>query len=134
MTNSPTLSNEPRQVDIQCATGWLRVHHLGEGPATPLLTARLAARRRARLLGSLLSAALILGAAAIEVTHWPEISALGAGGTKALLLTVFVAGLLLARALLDAWVRRVDRQTGLTLVRRVAHPAQPGLPALLGRP
>ncbi|MBO3748687.1 hypothetical protein J5X84_21630 [Streptosporangiaceae bacterium NEAU-GS5] len=134
MTNSPILSREPRPVDVRCTTDWLRRHDLSESPSTSLLSARLAVRRRARTLGSILLALLILGAAAIQVSNGLVISPFGPDGTKPLLLGALVAGLLMGRTLLDAWIRRVDRQVGMTLTRRAAHPAQPGLRALLGRP
>jgi hypothetical protein len=119
-----------RPTDVHYARTWLLQHGLGDGPPTPLLTARLAVRWRARILGSVLQAVLILGAAL----------ALAFGGvgshrpTPVLALSALIVALVLARTLLDAWIRRVDRQAGAALARRAAHPVQPGWRALLGRP
>ncbi|MBT2229472.1 hypothetical protein [Nonomuraea sp. NEAU-A123] len=128
MTNSSMPGAGPRRADVRCAGTWLLRHGLGDGPPTPLLTARLAVRRRVRLLGSVLSAVLILGAALVQVSDWPATSAFGGfgshGPTKVLVLGAFIVGLLVVRTLLDTWVRRVDRRAGVALARR----------ALLGRP
>ncbi|HUR09559.1 MAG TPA: hypothetical protein VM347_43965 [Nonomuraea sp.] len=136
MTNSSSAG--PRRADVRCAGTWLLRHGLGDGPPTPLLTARLAVRRRVRLLGSVLSAVLILGATLVQVSDRPGTSAFGAfgphGPTKVLVLSALIVGLLLVRTLLDAWIRRVDRRAGVALARRAAHPVQPGWRALLGRP
>jgi hypothetical protein len=138
MTNNSMRGAGPRQADVQSAEAWLRRHGLGDGPPTPLLTARLAVRRRARLLGSVLSAALIIGAALVQASDLLAIPASGWLGsyqpTKVLVLSAFIVGLLLIRTLLDAWIRRVDRRAGVALARRAAHPVQPGWRALLGRP
>ncbi|GAA4586171.1 hypothetical protein GCM10023194_31590 [Planotetraspora phitsanulokensis] len=127
-----------RQFDVQAAGAWLRRHGLGDGAPTPLLTARLAVRRRARLLASVLPAVLILGAALVQASDLLATSASGGDAShppaKVLVLSVLIVGLLLARMMVDAWVRRVDRQTGESLARRAAHPTQLGWRALLGRP
>lgn len=130
MANSSMPDAGLRPVDVLCARDWLQGHGLSDGPPTPLLTARLAVRRRARLLGSLLQAAFIPGAA-LALTFG------GFGSQRpvpVLALSALVVGLLLARTLIDAWVRRVDRRAGAALARRAAHPVQPGWRALLGRP
>ncbi|MBT2226325.1 hypothetical protein [Nonomuraea sp. NEAU-A123] len=138
MTNSSMPGAGPRQADVQGAEAWLLRHGLGDGPPTPLLTARLAVRRRARLLGSVLSAALIIGAALVQASDRLAVPASGWFGsyqpTKVLVLSAFIVGLLVVRTLLDAWIRRVDRRAGVALARRAAHPVQPGWRALLGRP
>lgn len=138
MRNSSMPGAVPRPVDVRCAETWLRRHGLGDGPPTPLLTARLAVRRRARLLGSVLQAVLILGATLVQVSDRLATSAFGGFGphpwAKVLVLSALIAGLLLIRTLLDVWIRRVDRQAGAALVRRAAHSAQPGWRPLLGRP
>ena len=54
MTNDSLLSGGSRPADVRNAESWLLRHGLGDGPPTPLLTARLAVRRRARILGSVL--------------------------------------------------------------------------------
>ncbi|SEG87860.1 hypothetical protein SAMN04489712_12120 [Thermomonospora echinospora] len=130
MANSSIPGAGPRPVNVRYAETWLQMHGLGDGSPTPLLTARLAVRQRVRLLGSVLQAVLILGAAL----------ALAFGGsgshrpTPVLALSALVVALVLARTLLDAWIRRVDRQAGAALARRAAHPVQLGWRALLGRP
>lgn len=138
MTDDSPLSGGSRPADVRNAESWLLRHGLGEGPPTPLLTARLAVRRRARILGSVLSALLIIGAALVQVSDRTATPAFGGfqpeGPTKVLLLSVLIVALLLAQTLLDAWIRRVDRQAGAALARRAAHPVQPGWRALLGRP
>jgi hypothetical protein len=138
MANSSVPGAGPRPADVRYAGTWLLQHGLGDAPPTPLLAARLAVRRRARLLGSVLLAALILGAALAQGFDRLATSAFGGfqprRPTPVLLLTVLIVALLLARALLDAWIRRVDRQAGAALARRAAHPVQPGWRAVLGRP
>ena len=119
-----------RPTDVNYTKVWLLQHGLGDGPPTPLLVARLAVRWRVRLLDSVLQAVLIIGAAL----------ALAFGGVGSrrpapvLALSAFIIALVLARTLLDAWIRRVDRQAGAALTQRAAHAVQPGWRALLGRP
>ncbi|MET7338578.1 hypothetical protein [Nonomuraea sp. NPDC005650] len=124
--------------NIRSAGSWLAQHGLGDGPPTPLLATRLAARSRARLLSSVLVAVLFVAAALAQVSGLRAKSESGGpgpgGSTPVLVLGASIVGLLLARTLLDAWVRRVDRRAGAALARRVAHPVQPGWRDLLGRP
>jgi hypothetical protein len=138
MANSSMPGAGPRRLDVQSAGTWLMRHGLGDGPPTPLLTARLAVRWRARLLGHVLLAVLILAAALVRAANLPATSESGGSGphppTPALVLSALIIGLLLVRVLLDAWVRRVDRRAGAALARRATHPVQPGWRALLGRP
>jgi hypothetical protein len=119
-----------RQADHTEAMRWLARHGLADAEPTPLLAARLAVRRRAKVFDSLLLAAFLIGAA---LTH-----ALGrlTDGTSSwlLVLAALVVGLLVAQWLLGWWVRRVDRRAGAQLSRRVAHPVELGWPAVLGRP
>ncbi|MEV6159842.1 hypothetical protein AB0L53_56845 [Nonomuraea sp. NPDC052129] len=137
MANSSMPSADPRPAEVRCTEAWLRQHGLGDGPPTPLLTTRLAVRRRARLLGSVLLAALYIAAALAQATDLMATAASGglwpARPTLVLALSVSIIGLVLARMLLDARVRRVDRQAGAALARRVAHPVQLGWRTLLGR-
>lgn len=121
-----------RQADLTEARQWLARHGLADTEPTPLLAARLAARRRAKVVDSLLLAGFLIGAALTHVfgrlgddtSTWPPL----------LTLTALVVALLVSQWLLGWWVRRVDRQAGARLSRRVAHPAQLGWPAVLGRP
>jgi hypothetical protein len=111
---------------------WLTRHGLADAEPTPLLAARLAVRRRAKIVDALLLAGFMIGAAATNV--W----ALPAGATSSwlplLLLATLVVALLVGQWLLGWWVRRVDQRAGAELPRRVAHPVQLGWPAVLGRP
>ncbi|MEU7742123.1 hypothetical protein [Nonomuraea sp. NPDC049158] len=136
MANSSMPSAGPRPAKVRCTGTWLQRHGLGDGPPTPLLTTRLAVRRRARLLGSVLLAALYIAAALVQATDRLTTAAFGGlwprRATLVLVLSVLIIGLVLARTLLDAWVRRVDRQAGAALARRVAHPVQLGWRILLG--
>ncbi|MEU8150384.1 hypothetical protein [Nonomuraea sp. NPDC048901] len=137
MANSSMPGAGPRPAEVRLTETWLRQHGLGDGPPTPLLTTRLAVRRRARLMGSVLLAALYIAAALAQATDLMATAASGglwpARPTLVLALSVLIIGLVLARMLLDAWVRRVDRQAGAALARRVAHPVQLGWRTLLGR-
>jgi hypothetical protein len=118
-----------RQADRTEVGRWLTRHGLTDAEPTPLLAARLEVRRRAKVVDSVLLAAFLIGAALAHV--------LGRGPaapTRLAVLAALVAGLLVGQWLLGWWVRRVDRRAGALLVRRVAHPVQLGLPAVLGRP
>ncbi|WP_067452064.1 hypothetical protein [Actinomadura macra] len=119
------------QSDHTEAGRWLALHGMADAEPTALLAARLAVRRRAKIVDSLLLAAFLIGAAlthalgrAADATWWPLL----------LVLTALVAGLLVAQWLLGSWVRRADRRAGARLTRRVAHPVELGWPAVLGRP
>ncbi|MFI6734129.1 hypothetical protein ACIBI9_14460 [Nonomuraea sp. NPDC050451] len=138
MANSSMTGSGPRSLGGQWAATWLVRHGLGDGVPTPLLTARLAARWRARLLGNVLLAVLFVAAALVQVTDRLATAASGGVGpgmsTPVLVLSASIVALLLVRTLIDAWVRRVDREAGAALARRVAHPVQPGWRDLLGQP
>lgn len=130
MANNPTPDAGLRPTYVHYAKVWLQQHGLGDGPPTPLLTARLAVRWRARTLDSVLQAVLIIGAALALVSG-------GLGSrrpTPVLALGALIVALVLARTLLDAWIRHVDRQAGAALTQRAAHTVQPGWRDLLGRP
>lgn len=130
MANNPAPDAGPRPTNVRYAKVWLQQHGLGDGPPTPLLTARLAVRWRARTLDSVLQAVLIIGAALALVSG-------GLGSrrpTPVLALGALIAALVLARVLLDAWIRRVDRRAGAALTQRAAHAVQPDWRDLLGRP
>ncbi|MFI6503836.1 hypothetical protein [Nonomuraea typhae] len=116
------------------AEAWLLRHGLGDTPLTPLLAARVTVRLRARVLGSVLLAVLILGASAVRAADLVASKSGTHRSTPVLVLGVLIVGLLLIRALLDAWVRRADRRAGATLARRAAHPIHPDWLGLLGRP
>jgi hypothetical protein len=120
-----------RQADHTEARRWLARHGLADAEPTPLLAARLAVRRRAKVADSLLLAAFLIGAA---LTHVLGLPADGGSSWPLLVLAALVVGLLVAQWLLGWWVRRVDRRAGARLARRVAHPVELGWPAVLGRP
>lgn len=120
-----------RQADHTEAGQWLARHGLTDAEPTPLLAARLAVRRRAKLADSLLLAAFLLGAA---LTHTLRLTDVTSSGLPLLMLATLMVGLLGAQWLLGWWVRRTDRQVGARLCRRVAHPVELGWPAVLGRP
>lgn len=135
---SPDPGPSVDPADLQRAGAWLVRHGLDTARPTPLLATRLAARRRARLADHIMLAALIIAAALAQAYDRLAVSAHGGfwphSPVPLLALTALTAGLLLVRALLDRWVRRVDRRVGATLSRRAAHPVQPGWRAVLGRP
>jgi hypothetical protein len=134
----PDADPPARPAELQQASAWLARHGLTDGRPTPLLAARLAARRRARLADHVILAVLIIAAAFAQIYDLPAASA--AGGVEPyrpiplLVLTASMAGLLLVQWLSYSWVRRVDRRAGAGLSRRAAHPVQPGWRALIGRP
>ncbi|BCJ57582.1 hypothetical protein [Micromonospora endophytica] len=120
-----------RQADHAEAGRWLARHGLADVEPTPLLAARLAVRRRAKLADSLLLAAFLIGAA---LTHALRLTYASSSWLPLLALTALVVGLLVAQWLLRWWVRRVDQRAGAQLSRRVAHPVKLGWPAVLDWP
>jgi flagellar biosynthesis protein FliQ len=121
-----------READHTEAGRWLARHGLADAEPTPLLAARLAARRRAKVAGSLLLAAFLIGAALTQALGRLTDGAFS--WLPLLVLAALVVGLLVGQWLLGWWVRRVDRRVGAQLSRRVAHPVELGWPAVLGRP
>ncbi|MDG4798328.1 hypothetical protein [Micromonospora sp. WMMD1082] len=128
----PNVDPPVRPADLDLAGAWLAGHGLADVRPTPLLATRLAARRRARLAASVLLAAFIMAVALTYVGGMVD----GSGYRRWLLLvlTALVVGLVLAQALLDWWVRRVDRRAGATLPRRAAYPVRLGWRTVLGWP
>jgi hypothetical protein len=120
-----------RQSDHTEAERWLARHGLADAEPTPLLAARLAARRWAKFVDSLLLAAFVIGAALIHVGRLTDVTS---SGLALLVLAALVVGLLVAQWLLGWWVRRADQRAGARLSRRVAHPVELSWPAVLGRP
>ncbi|MCP9951916.1 hypothetical protein [Actinomadura madurae] len=112
------------------AAQWLARHGLADAEPSPLLVTRLAVRRRARAVDSILLAAFLLGAALTHALALP-VDVLPSW-LPLLVLTALVAGLLVAQRQLGRWVRRVDRQAGARLPRRVAHPVALSWPEVLG--
>ncbi|TDD64702.1 hypothetical protein [Actinomadura rubrisoli] len=127
-----------RPAQLEQAGVWLDRHGLADARPTPLLATRLAARRGTRLAAHVLLAAFVIAVALIYVTNRPADAAVDGSGPyrhwSLLGLTAVVAGLVLAQALLDWWVRRVDRRAGATLPRRAAHPVRLGWRTVLGGP
>lgn len=134
----PDADPPARPAELQQASAWLARHGLTDGRPTPLLAARLAARRRARLADHVILAALIIAAALAQ--SYDRLATSAFGGSEPhrpmplLVLTASMAGLLLVQSLFYWWVRRVDRRAGAGLSRRAAHPVQPGWRALIGGP
>jgi hypothetical protein len=120
------------QADHTEVRQWLDRHGLADAEPTPLLTTRLATRRRANVAGSLLLAAFLIGAALTHALALP--TGVTSSWLPLLVLVSLVVGLLVAQWLLGRWVRSIDRRAGAQLSRRVAHPAELGWPAVLGRP
>jgi hypothetical protein len=121
-----------RQADPTEARKWLDRYGLADAEPTALLGTRLAVRRRAKVVDSLLLAAFLIGAAlAHTVGRFGDITP---SWLPLVVLAALVVGLLVGQWLLGWWVRRVDRRAGAQLSRRVAHPVQLGWPAVLGRP
>ncbi|WP_327039666.1 hypothetical protein [Micromonospora maris] len=120
-----------RQADHTEVRQWLAQHGLTDVEPTPLLAARLAVRRRARLADSVLLAGLLIGAA---LTHALRLTYASSFWLPLLALTALVLGVLTAQWLLGRWVRRVDQRAGGHLSRRVTHPVELGWPAVLSRP
>jgi hypothetical protein len=119
--------------DLEQARTWLAGHGLADVEPTPLLAARLAVRRRARLAGSVLLAAFLIVIALIYTVVTVE--GIGADrGWSLVALTAVVVALVVAQSMKDSWVRRVDRQAGATLPRRAAHPVRLGWRTVLGWP
>ncbi|MFJ6673223.1 hypothetical protein ACIQMJ_19105 [Actinosynnema sp. NPDC091369] len=109
---------------------WLARHGLTDTGPTPLLAARLAVRRRANVVGSVLLAAFMMGAA---LTHALRLPADVTSSWPLAALVSLVVGLLLGQWLLGRWVRRVDRRAGARLPRRVAHPVPLKWSSVVGR-
>jgi hypothetical protein len=133
------MTDQPlRQTDLKGAGAWLAAHGLTDVQPTPLLATRLAARQRARLAAAVLLAAFIIAVALVYTVDRSTGAAHDGSGSygrwSLLVLTAVVVGLVLAQSLLDRRVRRVDRQLGATLSRRVAHPVRPGWRTVLGWP
>jgi hypothetical protein len=126
------------RADGRRAREWLARHGLGDAEPTPLLSARLAARRRARRADHLMLAALMLAAALVQAFDRLATSTFGGFGphrwTPLLILIVLITGLLLVQSLFARWVRSVDRRAGMALSRRAAHPVKTGWRTVLGRP
>jgi hypothetical protein len=111
---------------------------LADVTPTPMLAARLAVRRRARVAAAILPAAFLCATALVYVSALPIRPAEDGFGTQRrwalVVLTALVAGLVLGLSLLDRWVRRVDQQAGAELPRRATHSVRPGWRPVLGVP
>jgi hypothetical protein len=133
---SPAADPAVHPADRRRAGAWLVQHGLGDGRPTPLLAARLAARRRARRADHLMLATLMIAAALAQAYDRLATAAFDGSvprrGLPLLVLIALIVVLLLAQSLSDWWVRRVDRRAGATLSRRAAHPVQPGWRVVLG--
>ena len=128
----PDADPPVRAADLDQAGVWLAGHGLADVSPTPVLAARLAVRRRARLAAAVLLAAFLI---AVALTYTGGLVD-GSGHRRWLLLvlTALVAGLVLAQSSLDWWVRRVDRRAGARLPRRATYPVRLGWRTVLGLP
>lgn len=121
-----------RQADQAAIRLWLDQHGLIDAEPTPLLKTRLSVRVQAKVVGSLLIAGFMIGAALTHVLRLKD--GVTSSWLPLLLLAMLVAGLLVGQWLLGWWVRRVDQKAGAQLSQRVAHPVALGWRAVLGRP
>jgi hypothetical protein len=121
--------------DLAHAQAWLLRHGRTERPPTPLLTARIAVRRRAARFEQaamliLLTGSVGWGLAALAAREDPT-----GTDSKSNLLGAFIAGyaVLALGGLTALWYqRRGDRRLGATLRQRVARPVTPHLRSMLG--
>lgn len=127
-----------RPADLERAGAWLARHGLAGTRPTPLLAARLAARRGTRLAADVLLALFVIAVALIYTANRPAGAAVDGTGPhrhwSLLVLTAVVAVLAPAQSLLDRRVRQVDRRAAATLPRRAAHPVRLGWRTVLGGP
>ncbi|MFI6231154.1 hypothetical protein ACIBCR_28040 [Micromonospora echinospora] len=132
------MPGKVRPTELEIARVWLAARGLVDVTPTPMLAARLAVRRRARLAAAVLPAAFLCAAALVYVSALPIRPADDGFGTQRrwalVVLTALVAGLVLSLSLLDRWVRRVDQLAGAGLPRRATHSVRPGWRAVLGVP
>ncbi|MGW6876107.1 hypothetical protein ACWGHA_27675 [Streptomyces xanthophaeus] len=139
MPTEPPKDDLPaRPADLERARLWLAGHRLSDVPPTALLGRRLAARQSSRLAGHVLLAVFIVVAALIYALNRPAGDTAGASDPyrygSLLLLAAVVTALVLAQALLDRRVRRIDRQAGAALPRRAARPVRLGWRTVIGLP
>jgi hypothetical protein len=117
------------------AQAWLLKHRRPGRPPTPLLTARIAVRRRAARFEQAAGLIMMVGFAGwgfAGIAAGDEPSGLDSGPA---LLGAFVAGyaVLALGSLAALWYqRRGDRRIGDTLRQRVARPVTPDLRSMLG--
>ncbi|BEL06346.1 hypothetical protein Q0Z83_045370 [Actinoplanes sichuanensis] len=128
------MSKKVRPTALEIARQWLAGHGLTGVEPTPMLAARLAVRRRARLGAAILPAVFLVATALVYVSALPLQPAGDGFGPQLVVLTTLVAGLVLGLSLLNRWVRRVDRQAGSDLPRRATHSVRPGWRTVLGVP
>jgi hypothetical protein len=132
------MPRKVRPTELEIARLWLAARGLTDVTPTPMLTARLTVRRRARLAAAILPAAFLCATALVYVSALPIRPADDGLGTQQrwglVVLMALVAGLVLGLSLLDRWVRRVDQQAGAELPRRATHSVRPGWRTVLGVP
>ncbi len=132
------MPRKVRSTELEIARLWLAGRGLAEVTPTPMLAARLAVRRRARVVAAVLTAVFLCATALVYVSALPIRPADEGFGTQRrwalVVLTALVAGLVLGLSLLDRWVRRVDHQAGAGLPRRATHSVRPGWRTVLGVP
>ncbi|WP_250034980.1 hypothetical protein [Paractinoplanes maris] len=127
-----------RPTELEIARLWLAARGLADVTPLPMLAARLAVRRRARVAAAILPAVFLCATALVYVSALPIRPADDGFGTQRrwalVVLTALVAGLVLGLSLLDRWVRRVDQQAGAELPRRATYSVRPGWRTVLGVP
>jgi FtsH-binding integral membrane protein len=120
---------------VRRAAAWLIRHGLTGAEPTPLLAARLRVRRQS--LTAVVAALVVLGVLVVATfgnVGTDSAESFRRTATVRLIGNVaVVVAVVLARWLWLRVVRRADRRLGAALARRVAHPAQPGGRAVLGR-
>lgn len=134
-----TISVTDRDPDLRRAARWLRNHGLDAVP-TPLLAARLAARRQA-MTGLVVMVMVAVVVLTVErgwwlVTSTPTSPASAAPSLAGLVMGTVMGTVMLAvvvvRGLSMRWVARAERRLGATLAVRAAHVPSAGWRTIMG--
>lgn len=136
-----TISVTDRDPDLRRAARWLRNHGLDAVP-TPLLAARLAARRQA-MTGLVVTVMIAVVVLTVErgwwlVTSTPTSPALAAPSLAGLVkgtgmgMVMGILAVVVMRGLSMRWVARAERRLGATLAVRAAHVPSAGWRTIMG--